>query len=421
MAVPRFVKRLLAAAVILSLIVLGGGLAYSLGNNPLLSFMLMGTFIIHMSSSPGKAERAITVGIAVLFRETYVVTKGFHIYFGSAIVSWGGFLGLASLVVLLVQIARSRGGIRQSRQTTLMTAGALPYAWIIVAFSLGTITHTSRTLDANLMAFDVSLGTPFSFVLGRWLAVSPLLAGLTLLVYHALPLGGASMLAWYNQSRFRPVKVIHLYLSVMILGFTVYWLYPAAGPMYAYAGAFPWNPPAKWAILAHAVAPFDAARNAMPSLHFGAMLILMWNSRAWPRWGRLVALCFTLAIAFSTIALGEHYLIDLVVAFPFILGMQAAWSAAVPLRTPCRWQALAAGFGTTGLWFLALRWAIPLFLSSPVLAWTCVATTVLGSIWLEQRLAHALWRDYRQEAPVPVRRKRALPGGVLAANFDIVK
>jgi hypothetical protein len=420
MAFLRFGKRLLATAVVLSLFLLGGGLTYALGNNPLLSFMLMGTFVVHMSSGPRTAERIWTVGCAVLFREIYGAAKGFHPYFGSSVVSWGGFLGLASLVILLVQMARSQGPPRKARLTTLLTAGALPYAWVIVAFSLGTITHTSRTLDANLLAFDSSLGMPFSFVLGRWLAASPLLAGLTLLVYHALPLGGASMLAWYNQSRFRPVKVIHLYLSVMVVGFAAYWLYPAAGPMYAYAGSFPWNAPAKWAILALPVAPFDAPRNAMPSLHFGAMLLLMWNSRAWPRWGRLAALCFTLAVAFSTVALGEHYLIDLVVAFPFILGMQAAWSAAVPLRAACRWQALLAGFGGTGAWFLALRWAIPLFLSFPVLAWACVAATVGGALWMERRLADEAWRHDGEEAPVRVYRERTMGGSALACNFDIV-
>lgn len=393
----KLANKLIVTGVLFSIVVLGGGLGFALGNNPLLSFMLLGTFIVHMSSGPKSSERSWTVIIAVFCREVYAFTAGFHPYFGSAVVSWGGFLGVASLLVLLVQAVRSRGGLRRDRLRTLATAGALPYAWIIVAFSLGTITHTSRTLDANLLAFDTSLGMPVSFVLGRVLAANPLLANLTVLIYHALPLGGASMLAWYNRAGHRPVKVIHLYLSVMVVGFFVYGLFPAAGPGYAYAGRYPWDAPEKWSILANLPAPFDAPRNAMPSLHFGAMLLLLWNSRAWPWWGRIAAFGFTLGIAFSTLALGEHYLIDLVVAFPFLLGMQAAWSTGVPWKTACRVRAMIAGFGGTALWFMALRWAIPAFLSSAALGWVAVAVTIGGTVWLEQRLADTLWQ--RQTSP----------------------
>jgi hypothetical protein len=397
--VMNLAKKLFVTGVLFSIAVLGGGLAFALGNNPLLSFMLLGTFIVHMASGPKSPERIGTVLAAIGFREIYAFTEGFHPYFGSAVVSWGGFLGVASLLVLLVQSARSRGAVRKDRLRTLATAGALPYTWIIVAFSLGAITYTSRTLDANLLAFDTSLGMPFSFVLGRVLAVNPLLANLTVLVYHALPLGGASMLAWYNRAQHRPVKIIHLYLSIMVVGFIAYGLFPAAGPLYAYAARFPWDAPEKWSILAHVPAPFDAPRNAMPSLHFGAMLLLVWNSRPWPWWGRIAALAFTLGIAFSTVALGEHYLIDLVVAFPFLLGMQAAWSTGVPWRAACRLQAIIAGFAATAVWFVALRWAIPAFLSSSALGWMAIAITVGGAVWLEQRLADALWQRQTSSAP----------------------
>jgi hypothetical protein len=397
--VMNLAKKLFLTGVLLSVVVLGGGLGFALGNNPLLSFMLLGTFIVHMGSGPKSSERLWTVGAAVFFRTIYAFTKGFHPYFGSAVVSWGGFLGVASLIVLLFQTARSTGERRSNRLRTFATAGALPYTWVIVAFSLGTITHTSQSLDANLLAFDASLGAPFSFILGQVLASNPLLAKCTWLIYNALPLGGASMLAWYNRAQHRPVRIIHLYLSVMVMGFFVYGLFPAAGPLYAYAGKFPWNAPDKWSILSHALTSFDAPRNAMPSLHFGAMLVLLWNSRAWPWWGRVAAFAFTLGIAFSTLALGEHYLIDLVVAFPFMLGMQAAWSTGVPWNAPCRKQAMIAGFAGTAGWFVALRWGIPAFLSFSALGWIALAVTVAGSVWLEQRLANALWQRQQSTAP----------------------
>jgi hypothetical protein len=99
------------------------------------------------------------------------------------------------------------------------------------------------------------------------------------------------------------------------------------------------------------------------------------------------------------VALGEHYLIDLVVAFPFLLGMQAAWSTGVPWRAACRLQAIIAGFAATAVWFVALRWAIPAFLSSSALGWMAIAITVGGAVWLEQRLADALWQRQTSSAP----------------------
>jgi len=77
--------------------------------------------------------------------------------------------------------------------------------------------------------------------------------------------------------------------------------------------------------------------------------------------------------------------------------MQAAWSTGVPWKAACRVRAMIAGFGGTALWFMALRWAIPAFLSSPALGWVAVAVTIGGTVWLEQRLADTLWQ--RQTSP----------------------
>ncbi|MCU1237300.1 MAG: hypothetical protein JWP63_5267 [Candidatus Solibacter sp.] len=384
-------RRLPIVFVVLSVLLLSGGIGWALGNNSILSFMLLGSFLIHMATRPGRREWLTVLGLAVLLRTAYAAFLGFHPYFGSVLVSWGSFLGLASLVVQLIWMARVRGEARAARRITFLTTGALPYSWLILAFCLSFVTRTPRSFDAYLLAFDSSLGAPVSFVFGRYLAENALLRHLTKTVYDALPLGASCILAWNNRSRFRPVSVIPMYITMMVLGYGLYWLYPAAGPAFAYRGMFPFASPEKWQILAMGVAPFDAPRNAMPSLHFGAMLLLMWNSRSWPVAGRVAAAAFSCGIAFATLGLGEHYLIDLVVAFPFMLALQAAWSESVPLRSACRYQAMAAGGMATAAWFLALRWGLPAFLASAPLAWGCVVLTVGGTIWMERRLARVAW------------------------------
>ena len=130
----------------------------------------------------------------------------------------------------------------------------------------------------------------------------------------------------------------------------------------------------------------------MPSLHFGAMLVLLWNSRAW-RWpGRAVAIGFAAAMAFATMALGQHYLIDLVVAFPFIAAIQAAWTTAVPLRSPCRYLPLIGGAALVAVWLLALRFAVPIFLQIAWLPWVSVGSTVGIAAGLEWNLSRGLRR-----------------------------
>jgi hypothetical protein len=399
-------RRLPIWFVPLSVFALSGGIGWAIGNNPILSFMLMGSFLIHIGTGPKRAEWLAVAALAALLRTAYGAFWPFEPYFGSALISWGSFLGLASLIVQLVQISRAQGELRKARRTTFLTAGALPYSWLLLAFCLGVLTRTSRTYDSLLLAFDSSLGASTSFLFGRLLAANPLLDHLTRTVYDALPLGASCILAWNNRSRSKPVSVIPMYISMMLLGYGLYWLYPAAGPAFAYRGMFPQFAPAAREILSMRLAPFDAPRNAMPSLHFGAMLLVMWNSRAWPLPGRVAAAAFSLAMAFATLALGEHYLIDLVVAFPFMLCLQAGWSTSVPLRSACRYQPLAAGALGTAAWLLALRWAIPLFLASAALAWSCVLCTVAGTILLERRLARHVWAIQPRALPVGERLPR---------------
>src|ERR1700730_10237780 len=173
------------ALVVCSLVLLGGGLQSAIGNNPVLSFMLLGTFLIHMSVRPGRAGWMATLIMGALRRwgDTFFVPL--HPFFLSQFINWGGFLGLASLLAMLAR----------KRWRVFLVAGALPYSWVILAFCLGFTTHTARTYDCLLMQFDSGLGFLPSFVLGQLLAGRPVLREITHTVYTALPLGAAGLVA----------------------------------------------------------------------------------------------------------------------------------------------------------------------------------------------------------------------------------
>jgi hypothetical protein len=127
----------------------------------------------------------------------------------------------------------------------------------------------------------------------------------------------------------------------------------------------------------------------MPSLHLAGALVIWWNSRLWPRWGRLLAGFFLWATIFSTLALGEHYLVDLVVALPFTLIFQAAWTVSVPLQQSVRRTPLVVGTMLTLAWYVLLRYGLRLFLISPVITWSLILLTVCWCLVLEKKLSAA--------------------------------
>src|SRR5208337_5691574 len=103
---------------------------------------------------------------------------------------------------------------------------------------------------------------------------------------------------------------------------------PACGPVHVFGAGFPWHPLSTADAMRMAVVPIvlKGARNAIPSLHMTWVLLVWWNSRGLARWVRAIALVFVVLTAMATLGTGEHYFIDLVVAFPFSLMVQALCS-----------------------------------------------------------------------------------------------
>jgi hypothetical protein len=254
-------------------------------------------------------------------------------YYGAWWISWGAFLGIASLIVLAAQTVQSSGGKRKLFRDTFYAGAVFPLCGLLLGYTIPlTIWLRPKTYDAFLLAFDGSLGVQPSFLLGRCLPWGSHAWGLATVVYYALPLAGIIAYAAHRTNGRQPVSILPLLLSLLVIGFAQYGIYPAVGPRYAFAGIYPQSLPKLFALQPMTVP--TSPRNCMPSLHLAAALILWWNSRILPRWARCLAGLFLLATAFSTLALGEHYLADLIVAFPFTLAFQAAWTTGVPSSKP---------------------------------------------------------------------------------------
>jgi PAP2 superfamily len=200
------------------------------------------------------------------------------------------------------------------------------------------------------------------------------------------------------------VRVLPIFVSMMALGYLLYHLLPAAGPVYAFPALFPNTPPDRWQpLLAPLSLPKEVVRNAMPSLHMATALLICWHSRDCSPVARFLGAAFLLATAFSTMALGEHYFIDLVVAFPFMTAVQSTWATPLPLACRHRWLPLLCGTAMTLGWLALLRFGLPLMFFSPVIPWSLILFTIPCSLLLEMRLS----RHLRRLAAAPTATPRA--------------
>src|SRR5207249_4175526 len=145
------------------------------------------------------------------------------------------------------------------------------------------------------------------------------------------------------------------------IGFLLYNCFPAAGLKYAFGPEFPSGLPRFHALLVEPAPVPGAPRNAMPSLSLACAALLWWNARRLPVLGKAFLIFWAAVIVLANLGFGEHYLIDLVVALPFAVSMQALALSETPMRSYLRWAPLSGGAALTAAWLGALRLAGSVF------------------------------------------------------------
>ena len=92
----------------------------------------------------------------------------------------------------------------------------------------------------------------------------------------------------------------------------------------------------------------------------------------------------------ATLGSGEHYLIDLVVAFPFCVMVQGLFAFSLKWNDRQRLLAIFGGLATVLAWLWALRFASHFFWMSPLIPWTLLVATIAASVWTHKRLDRAI-------------------------------
>jgi hypothetical protein len=305
-----------------------------------------------------------------------------------------GMLGRGSLAVLVWSAIWNDNETSRERYTELWLASVAVLLFIfasILALNL-TIWAKLPVLDYYLYLFDGSLGFQPSFLLGRICLHYRFVGEGLRVIYWALPLPIAIVCAGHLRSRssWRPLLILG---SAGLLGYLLYFLFPAAGPLYAAGSAFP-NHPHPFSTLREMhphriILPVPAPRNAVPSLHLAWAMLLWFNSGSFSRVSRGFVLAYVILTVFATLGTGEHYLADLAVAVPFSVAVQALWT-----RARARYLVLAWTAALSFVWLVLLRYGTDLFLASPVIPWICLIASIVASFWLYRKLVRSAARDY---------------------------
>src|SRR5580704_3938399 len=284
------------------------------------------------------------------------------------------FAGLAAFAALGTHAIWAEGEERK-----LLLYGFVPIVLFVgsewMASTLLDVTERlhPKTFDLYLYSFDSSLRVPISFLVGQAFWRWPSLWWVCFVFYTALPLPLALVYAAHlRRTKRNALAVMIAFLVTGPLGVMFYNMLPACGPIHLFGAAFPWHPLAAADARRLRVVPvlLKGARNAIPSLH------MTWVLFVW----------FTVL---ATLGTGEHYFVDLVVAFPFSLMVQALCSYSLPFRSGERRTAFLFGTFVTLVWLALLSYATPLFWISPVIPWAMIVATVSSSVFFWHRLLRA--------------------------------
>ena len=302
------------------------------------------------------------------------------------IVAFGLWLGLASLVAFYW--IGWRGADTENRRTArdALLGGLFIVLWSAFVFTYlrTTLALHPATFDAMLYRFDGTLGFQPSAVVAKWATGLPPTLDVLEAVYECMAFGYAVVYGLTLRRRVQPpINLMLIWAVGGMLGFLAYHLYPAAGPRYLFGASFPHALPPVEAVPSAPTIVVPTPRNAMPSLHVGWLIILWVYARLLgSRWiDRACALVLGLTVL-ATLAKGEHYLIDLVVAVPFFAAVLAISLRSVPWDDPRKRGVVAAGLGLWFAWIVALRFGLGVFEAVPGLSWVAIAGTLYWGVLL---------------------------------------
>ncbi len=347
---------------------------------------LASVIVIHFRVTPSWRDAILVLCGTLLF-----AAIDFQVlHYKPTFASWLSFAGLSSLAIMGVSAVWANGAARR-----LLSFKFIPSLLLVTSeyfastFLQWTASVHPKVLDLYLYSFDASLGLQLPFLVGQRFVLWPWLGRVSALFYIGLPIPIALVYAGrLLRLREKALPSFVALLATGPVGVLFYNLFPALGPVHLFLQMFPWHPLLTRSVSRLLVVPvaLPGAPNAMPSLHMGWALLAWWYSRGLSWAERGVVFAFLIFTVLATLGTGEHYFVDLVVAFPFALLIEAICGFSLGWRDKLRLAASTAGLFLVLGWFAALRYGTHLFWASPLIPWFFCLCTITCSLVLERKL-----------------------------------
>jgi hypothetical protein len=372
--------------------------------HPIQATSLFAAMIFLLTAAPRVQELVIFVGGAIGF--SFLHRAWLHLFHFVGVPLEQSALAAAGLASLAALAARAATCPADSDEWAwLHLAVVLPAFGMIMGLALDlTVPLHGWAWDPIVLGLDAAFGQP-SFAVGRVAAAHPALLTLLSLVYLFLPVVMAAMLVLEKRRSIAGGRDARLenggddgrgllkpVLLAAAVGYALYHVYPVVGPDPLFGAHFPHGsavlpgPPQHLIYVAAIADP----RNCMPSLHVAWALLIYWHARALGTPARAVGAIWFVSTIFATLAMGQHYFVDLVVAIPFAALIDALAAGGAPGRKiSARRQLIATAVLLLAIWYAILLMAPPDALGGLPLRLLAVAT-VAGS-WA----AHARWSAQR--------------------------
>jgi hypothetical protein len=347
---------------------------------------LASVLIIHFRVRSSWPDALLVLGLSCM-----IALVDFRLlHFKPWIMDWLAFPGLSSLVVLGLRTVWSEDAKRKELLLAFLPALLFVTSeYFAATFLEWTSAAHPKVLDLYLFSFDSALHVQFPILLGQAFSTWPTLRFISVIFYIGLPIPIALVYAGrLLRVSEKAIPSFVAFLATGPVGVIFYNIFPALGPVHLFGNAFPWHPLTVEQASKLFLEPVTIAGppNAIPSLHMGWVLLVWWYSRGLSWWERSIAFAFLFFTVLATMGTGEHYFVDLVVAFPFALLMESL--CAFSLEFGEKWRTigiLSGGLGTFG-WLMLLRYATKIFWISPVLPWLACVVTVGFTIICERKL-----------------------------------
>lgn len=369
-----------------------------------LGFVLANTFLMKIFCDVTKKEMFIILSFGLLFTILYTANPNISEIKAMTISSsfWRPLtiplagLGIASLSIIIYRSFFLLDEQTNKNKELFFGSVCLFLMSLIMqpALQLTTVLHPN-TFDLSAYKFDLSLGFSFSSQLAFLLEEFPLLMVLSRYSYAILPITMSILYGLYvaNPNKAPSNTLTPVFISIFC-GFIIYHLVPVTGPNYVFFGNFPTNMLSLedlemagmpgFSIVATDISrttpegeniPIHLiARNAFPSLHFSWALIAWLISLRFAFWVKALFGSLLIFNILATLGHGEHYLIDLIAAAPFVLFVFALCGNFTNKKK--RYISLFVGFILTIFWCLYIRNGFNYFTFIPGLSWILVIGTL---------------------------------------------